>query len=289
MQRYVVAKVSEKVGRKLAAVSAKHGVPLERLGPNALDVLEMWTREGPNARSPRFTREDIAAAGMHIADAEGFEALSMRRLAAELGAGTMTLYHYIRTKDELLALISDAVMSELILDDAELTGGWRRGLTALAHRSLSAFQKHPWVFDMIDEPTVGPNAVRHIDQSLQAVAELDITVRDKFDIISAIDEYVFGYALQYRNDFVREDDRDGEQAMIAYVTELSRTGDYPQIATLFDELGAEAVWEAVAEGRRDPARFDRNLQRLLDGLAQWLESASTVRRTEPPPVRRRPC
>ncbi len=52
---------------------------------------------------------------MRIADAEGIDALSMRRLAAELGAGTMTLYHYVRTKDELLTLVTDAVMGEVVL------------------------------------------------------------------------------------------------------------------------------------------------------------------------------
>ena len=55
---------------------------------------------------------------MRIADAEGFDALSMRRLAAELDAGTMTLYHYVRTKDELLALVNDAVMGEVVVPPA---------------------------------------------------------------------------------------------------------------------------------------------------------------------------
>ena len=62
----------------------------------------MWTRADRGSRKPRFNRDDIAAAAIRIADTEGFEAVSMRRLAAELDAGTMSLYHYVRTKDELL-------------------------------------------------------------------------------------------------------------------------------------------------------------------------------------------
>ena len=54
---------------------------------------------------------------MRIADAEGFDAVSMRRIAAELDAGTMTLYHYVRTKDELLTLVIDAVMGEVVVPD----------------------------------------------------------------------------------------------------------------------------------------------------------------------------
>ena len=74
---------------------------------------DVWTRPEPGARRTKFTREEIAAAAVKIADEEGFDALSMRRLAAELDAGTMTLYHYIRTKDELLAIVNDSVMGEL--------------------------------------------------------------------------------------------------------------------------------------------------------------------------------
>ena len=59
----------------------------------------------PGTRQPRFTRDAIASVAVRIADTEGLDALSMRRLAAELGAGTMTLYHYVHTKDELLALV----------------------------------------------------------------------------------------------------------------------------------------------------------------------------------------
>ena len=65
---------------------------------------------------------------MRIADAEGFDALSMRRLAAELDAGTMTLYHYVRTKDELLTLVVDAVMGEVVVPaDERLPDDWRDG------------------------------------------------------------------------------------------------------------------------------------------------------------------
>jgi AcrR family transcriptional regulator len=208
---------------------------------------------------------------LHIADAEGFDALSMRRLAIELDAGTMTLYHYIRTKDELLALVMDAVMGELILDEAELTGGWRMALTAIANASRRTFERHPWVFDVHDDPAVGPNGVRHFDQSLQAVAELEISLAEKFEIISVVDEYVFGHALQQRNNYPDfEEDSDAGREMIEYVTELTRTGDYPQISKLIAELGGQGMWDVVATSMRDTTRFDRNLQRLLGGIEQDL-------------------
>ena len=121
----------------------------------------------PAGRKPRFTRDDIAEAAMRIADAEGFDALSMRRLAAELDAGTMTLYHYVRTKDELLTLVTDAVMGEVVVPGRRAAA--RRLARRDHHRSPTApgdaLLRHPWMLDIADDPPIGPNSVRHFDQS----------------------------------------------------------------------------------------------------------------------------
>ena len=110
---------------------------LDRIG-EGLGTFDLWTRTEPSPRKPRFTRDDITAAAVRIADTEGFDALSMRRLATELDAGTMTLYHYVRTKDELLTLAVDEVMCEVVLgpDDSDAhalargAGDARRALAA---------------------------------------------------------------------------------------------------------------------------------------------------------------
>jgi AcrR family transcriptional regulator len=267
LRQMIVDKVTDSVAAKVASKTAKHSAKLDRLGPVGRDVLDLWTRQPPSARRPRFTRDEIAHAALHIADTEGFAALSMRRLAIELDAGTMTLYHYIRTKDELLALVMDALMGELILDDAELAGNWREGLMAIANASRRTFERHPWIFDVHEDPAVGPNGVRHFDQSLQALASLEISMADKIDIIGVIDEYVFGHALQRRNNYpdLAEDSDEGRE-MIEYVTRLSDTGDYPQIAKMIAELGGPGTWDLLIGTMRDATRFDRNLRRLLDGI-----------------------
>src|ERR1700749_1700255 len=87
----------------------------------------IWVRPAPGQRKPTLSRERIAATALQIADAEGFEAVSMRRIASELGAGTMTLYHYVKTKDELIALVGDTIMGELVIGADELPDGWRAG------------------------------------------------------------------------------------------------------------------------------------------------------------------
>ena len=110
-----------KTARQQERLAKKAARAAEQLRPAAthLEMLDVWTRTEPTGRQPRFTRDEIAAAAMRIADAEGFDAVSMRRIASELDAGTMTLYHYVRTKDELLTLVVDAVMGEVVLPPDE--------------------------------------------------------------------------------------------------------------------------------------------------------------------------
>lgn len=230
-----------------------------------LSALDLWTRVPPQSRRPRLSREDLAATAMHIADTEGLDALSMRRLATELDVGTMTLYHYVRTKDELLTLLNDAVMGEVVVPShLPIPEDWRAALTLVAVRTRAAFVKHPWTLDNNDDPPIGPNSVRHFDQCLEAVASLDIPLADKLDIISLVDEYVMGYSRIERNN--RAGDVDDENEMIDYVSVLIDTGAFPHLASLTNELGLRPLWRTVHSSLRDDKRFTRNLNRLLDGI-----------------------
>ena len=265
----VVEKVAEKVAEKaekherMAAKSAKRADAFDRAGEH-LGALDLWTRPEPMARRPRFTRESIAAAAMRIADTEGFGAVSMRRIATELGAGTMTLYHYVRTKDELLSLVVDSMMGEVVIPSTEpIPTDWRVALTMVAERTRAALERHPWILDMTADPAVGPNSVRHFDQTLQTVASLPLSLAERFDIVRAVDEYVFGYCLQHRG----TEERSADDQMVEYVNGLVATGDYPQLAAIAEEYGLEEGWRQIELHERDPDRFARNLARLLDGIA----------------------
>src|SRR5580692_9951157 len=90
----------------------------------------------------QLSRERIAAAALAIADAEGFQAVSMRRVALELDVGTMSLYYYVRTKDDLIAVMDDALMGEALLPS--LPRDWRRAITEIATRTHAVFLRHPW-------------------------------------------------------------------------------------------------------------------------------------------------
>ncbi len=251
--------------QKLAAKSAKRAEALDQLA-SQLGAIDVWTRAQPGGRRPRFTRDDIAAAAVRIADTEGFGALSMRRLATELDAGTMTLYHYVRTKDELLTLVTDAVMGEVVLSvDDVMPTDWRAAMTTLANRTRAALRRHPWILDITDDPAIGPNSVRHFDQSLQAVSSLDADLEVKLDVVATVDEYVFGYCLQERNEMGGDEGIDDH--MVDYVANLIGTGEYPALSALSAEMGLEQAWERIETHMSDDTRFERNLDRLLTGLA----------------------
>jgi AcrR family transcriptional regulator len=261
--------VDERLGRKVDRAAGGAVDPAFR-GGAALPPTDMWLRREPTGRRPRFSRERIAEVAVAIADAEGIEALSMRRLAGELDAGTMTLYHYVRTKDELFALIHDAIMAEVVVPPGELPATWREAMTVIAQRTCDVFLRHPWAFDIDTHTPPGPHSMRHFDQSLQAVASLRGSLADQFDVIFAVDEYVFGHCLSRRRRAAGTDPA-VEDFMPHYVEELARSGEYPRIGALVAERGMAGLLAEVSAAEDDDDRFARNLARLLDGLAHAIE------------------
>jgi AcrR family transcriptional regulator len=237
----------------------------------------IWTRPEPGARRARLTREEIAQAALQIADADGIDALSMRRVASDLGVGTMSLYYYVQTKAELLDLMHDAMIGEVIVPDDELPRDWRGALELIARRALAAIRRHPW---SLAGPiaTPGPNALRHFDQSLAAVSELDLDLQARFEIILMVDDYVFGYALREAEDQREEtawDESQLDETIAAYFDAQLATGGYPQIEKLRAEQDPHEVMRKIRGYARDPERFERGLKRLLDGIA--LELGGAVR------------
>ena len=205
---------------------------------------------------------------MRIADTEGFDALSMRRLAAELDAGTMTLYHYVRTKDELLTLVVDAVMGEVVLGPDEPMPD-RLARRGDADRRADAAPRCCATRGSSTSPTIppfGPNSVRHFDQSLQAVASLPIPLAERFDIVSV------GRRVRLR--LLRLGARSGRTRATARATRgrsststaWSRPGTTRSSPRSARSSGSRGPGTQIEEHRRDPDRFARNLRRLLDGI-----------------------
>ena len=229
----------------------------------------IWARPEPGARRARFTREQIAEAALAVADKDGFDAVSMRRVASELGAGTMTLYHYVQTKDELVALMDNAIMGELLIPDGQMPADWREALTLIARRTRDAFARHPWsLLHAMDDAQMGPNSIQHIEQSVAAVAGLGLDLSTTFEIIGLIDEYVFGYAMRRRVSGPEDPHARDRwlRHMSAYIDAEIATGDYPHLEGMIPDGGIAAVWERVQKAEAADDRFERGLTRLLEGI-----------------------
>jgi AcrR family transcriptional regulator len=237
----------------------------------------IWARPAPGERRPALSREKIVAVALAIADAEGFEAVSMRRIASELGAGTMTLYHYVKTKDELIALVGDAIMGELIIPADEVPDGWRDGFAEIARRTRGVFARHPWIIEHMDERSddgSGPNMLRHVEQSLDVASRTGLEMEDQFELVALVDDYVFGYVMRARDviDFGHDDSTAARRldAMLAYIGTQLASGEFPHLAAFAgdDPRGAFA---RITQLTTDGQRFERGLQILLDGIELELE------------------
>ena len=234
------------------------------------DTSPIWSRPAPGERKPAHTRERIAEAALKIADEEGFEAVTMRRVATELGAGTMTLYHYVKNKRELAALMDDAVMGELLVPEDELGDDWREGLAQIARRTYRSFMRHPWTFEFIggeDDPGVGgPNALRHVEQSLRVAEKTGLDLKGQFEVTALMDDFVFGHAMRTRGiGRSRETPEERLNAMVAYMEAQLATGEYPRLQAIAGD-DVRQGFERVAELATDPDRFERALQSVLDGI-----------------------
>jgi AcrR family transcriptional regulator len=236
----------------------------------------IWSRPEPGARRAAYSRDQIAETAISIADAEGFDAVSMRRVARELGAGTMTLYHYVRNKDELIMLVDDTVMGEIVIPKDELPDGWRAGMREIAIRTRDVFLAHPWISDVPVSTEGGPNGTRHFEQSLQVAARTGLDRTEQLEMISMIDDYVFGFALRV-NEIRKHAGGDprvvAEQWGETLVERLAvlDSGEYPNLAALFSDRDPADALAEMLENALGEQRFTRGLELILDGIERRIE------------------
>jgi AcrR family transcriptional regulator len=225
----------------------------------------VWERPEPPSRpapSP-LSRGRIVLAAIELADADGLEAVSLRKVAAALDAGPMRLYRYLSTKEELLDLMVDAVYAEIPLP--EPAADWRGALRLLAHRIRQATLRHEWFADLLGgRPQLGPHALAHLEASLAALHgapgfdDIDTVMH----AVNAVNAYLAG-ALRSEICELRAERATGmteqqwQSAVGPYLTRVLAAGRHPTLAA------------AVRYGRHlDPdATFESGLDYLLNGIA----------------------
>ncbi len=135
----------------------------------------------------------IVDAAVAIADREGLDSVSIRRVASELQGRPMSLYSFIDSKEGLVARMLDAVVAEMVVD--ELPGNWREALLAIAQRTMEVGERHPWmVVASVQSGVPGPNMVAHGMQTFEALAGLGVDEARARSFAQAIDVYTIGFA-----------------------------------------------------------------------------------------------
>ncbi len=162
--------------------------------PPGLDLL--WGRRERGRRGPRpgLSADAIATAAIRLADGEGLDAVSMARVAAELGVTTMALYRYVANKDELLQLMWNA--SALGAEDLVIEGdGWRARLRAWAVIQRDMIDRHPWITQMpMAAPPMSPNSLHFVERGLAAMDETGLPDASKLQVIGLLSSYTLSEA-----------------------------------------------------------------------------------------------
>lgn len=239
-------------------------------------IAAAWGVREPARRGPRpgLHLEQIVAAAVALADAGGIEAVSMARVAGELGVSTMSLYRYVATKDELLALMLDAAAEST--EAVSISSGWRDGLTNWVTSQLIFFRLHPWVLSVpISGPPITPNRVLWFELGLQALADTGLSELEKLQTLLLVTGFVWQYAAMERDLVAAAQDSSDLSgvSMHAYGTTLAALIDPERFPALTAALDA-GILDDVEEVE-DELLF--GLERILDGIAVLIESRQTTR------------
>jgi len=203
-----------------------------------------------------LTRGQVVQTALDLADAEGLEAVSIRRVAQELDARPMSLYTHIASKDDLLALMLNEFSGRLLVPEP-LPDDWREALRRIAHRAYDSYVAHPWTIQAFGRGTrVGPNMLRRAEQSAAAVVSLELEPSEAWTALSIVHEWTMGHALHVVT--LRED------AELEGRLRDADPSDFPRMSRVFGEGRAQS---------RD-AVFEVALEVVLDGIERRYASGA---------------
>jgi AcrR family transcriptional regulator len=229
----------------------------------------------PGRRARGLELADIVTAAVTVADAEGTDAVSMRRIARELNVGTMSLYWYVESKEELHRLMLETVSAES--EAPEPSGDWRADLSGYARTMRAALLRHPWAIDFIGVgPPSGPNDARNAERLLAAVDGLGLDITTALWVLMTVWTYVAGAALREVQEIRWQRSTEAAVGALAasdvasmfreFERRIRESGRYPQLVRALDA----GVDPDAPETRDD--RFEFGLDCVLDGVEARLRS-----------------
>lgn len=154
-----------------------------------------------------LTPQRIVRVAIEMADTEGLAGVSMRRIAAELGVATMSLYRHVHSKDDLVLMMADAVLGEVPLPDAP-PPGWRAQLELVARLQWAGYGRHPWLPELISmtRPQLLPSGMAHTEWALRALDGLGLEPSTLLHAAVTLMSYVRGAAINFEQQALAEQD-----------------------------------------------------------------------------------
>lgn len=207
-------------------------------------------------RPAELTREQITAAAVAVADAEGLTAVTMRRLAAELSAGAASLYRHVATRSELVARMVDRALGEA--DPAPATGDWRADIVEAHLRWLRYLRRRPWLLDAIAGQSLGSDALRLMESNLRLVAPCQASGSEKMEAITVLGGLVHTIAQQESSQ-ERISDEKHLATQIDSLRSAVSDGSHPHLAAALASPNPHP-------GESSDERVARILHRVLDGM-----------------------
>jgi AcrR family transcriptional regulator len=229
-----------------------------------------------------LSRERILRAALTLADEDGIEALTMRRLGRELGFEAMSLYNHVRSKDDLLDGALDQVLDEC--EQPAPDGPWVVAVRRSAISVNRALRRHPWACTLLMRSAgMRPARLGYMDSLLGRLRGAGFPAESAYDAYHVLDGHIFGFSLwQISHSYTPEE----YSGMAAVLAQVITPQDYPHL----HEHGTQHM---SGEAQHEADSFEVGLDLILDGLARMIResgptaaSTSSSRQThEPPPSR----
>ncbi|GAA0284258.1 TetR/AcrR family transcriptional regulator [Cryptosporangium japonicum] len=228
------------------------------------EIPSVWARPKRGREQPALSREQIVAEAVKLLDSEGLDALSMRNLGKQLGAGATSLYRHVASKDELIEFVIDEVYGEV--DAFSVDAEWRAGLTACAHSVRAMVTRHPWVAAVLGQvglSYLGPNVMRLSNHMLGLFEKAGFSLAEAEKALSALLAYVIGAGVSeaaWLTSLTRSGLTEEEWNERLKPITLAAAAPYPRLVAAF----------SAADDGADQDAFDYGLETMLDGLAAKL-------------------
>jgi AcrR family transcriptional regulator len=224
------------------------------------------TRNGRASRTP-LSRDRTVRAAVVLADAGGFDSLSMRKLAEELDTAPMSLYRHVANKEDLLDGMVDVVFGEMY--PPAVGGDWTTELRERGISARAALQRHPWAVGLMETRLhPGHASAVHHNATMGCLREAGFPFRDAVHAYNLLDSYTYGFALQEQ---MIPFETPEESAEMAKTTVGERGGEYPYLAEVVVELGKRGYDYAE--------EFEFGLDFILDGLERFKRTIRSGRRS----------